>query len=475
MGWKSDRNVSLWDTCETLQAFNRASPGSVLADESGMRTFKIAPISILQDKMRAVIFVCSSFIAFSATAGQLVKAGPEAPESSARILNQTFATLRQMDSVTGEALRLLIGQQTGVSNSIVRASLLRLQAATGQDPVLRSANCFGPAPESQQKGIQSARGTSQAPKLKQPRLERTIDGQTVTLSQVFCTGPNASQRNVMVQMSWTGSKREQFTWTASPAAFREAVGDAVALLNREVKCTGQINENGVLATLACENFSQGLNRSEHVAFHTFQYQAFRDPQLEVTADRMESLVVRKLCDSESPCLSLRVPLAGKVKIVEDRRLKLLPAVQVAAVQPLIATSLQVVPQKSELQPVVPPESALNGGPEHALQNEQLAMQSEPENRNNEPQKMEIANGQTQDLEKITKDQSVSREEVREEDSSEKNREGENTARGRRREVEQKSRQDQAGSLNQSSENAGPLEGRRSGPQDRSAIDIGSEL
>jgi len=104
-----------------------------------------------------------------------------------------------------------------------------------------------------------------------------------------------------------------------PSQFPQAFGDSLALLNRKASCEMTYLKNGQLETLNCSNFGQNLSKNIHIELHDILYNRKSGQILEVKADKYENLLKKLQCVSEDPCLQMKVPLEGKIQIIDNRK------------------------------------------------------------------------------------------------------------------------------------------------------------
>lgn len=104
-----------------------------------------------------------------------------------------------------------------------------------------------------------------------------------------------------------------------PSAFPQAFGDSLTLLNRKAKCEIIYEKNGRIESLNCSDLGQNQSKNIHIEFHHILYHRQGGQILEVKADKYENLLKKIQCISDEPCLHMKVPLEGKIQIIDNRK------------------------------------------------------------------------------------------------------------------------------------------------------------
>jgi hypothetical protein len=186
-------------------------------------------------------------------------------------------------------------------------------------------------------------------------------------------------KNELATLYWHDSTKKIFALTLSPASMPEAFGDALSLLNRKATCYFSYTENSRLEKMTCQNLGQGITKTSHIEFKKFIFDMHRERQLVVDADRYVDLLRRVLCVAKDPCIHVEVPMEGKIKFVEDRRmgdkreLKIPPPPPIVAPPPSPAKEQQNEEQEKP-QPAPPQENKVREGGEESFIREGAALE-----------------------------------------------------------------------------------------------------
>jgi hypothetical protein len=169
------------------------------------------------------------------------------------------------------------------------------------------------------------------------QMNKVEAGQAVhaRLISVKCQGTTAILKEIG-SLYWHDSDKRLFALTVMPTNVPEAFGDSLALLNRKAICYFSYADNGRLEKMSCQNLGQGLSKTSHIEFKKFVFDVTKEKQLLVDADRYNDLLKRGLCTSKNPCIRLEVPMDGKVKLVEDRRMGVSPELKKPPVPTIVA-------------------------------------------------------------------------------------------------------------------------------------------
>lgn len=103
-----------------------------------------------------------------------------------------------------------------------------------------------------------------------------------------------------------------------PDQFRKAFGDSLSILNRKASCEFSYDENKKIQKMKCSGLGANLSKTVHVEFHEISYDFKSNQILEIKADQYENLLKKQQCSSPDPCLHMKVPLEGKIHILENR-------------------------------------------------------------------------------------------------------------------------------------------------------------
>jgi hypothetical protein len=272
-----------------------------------------------------------------------------APEVTAKrkTLTSVIHVLQDSHQVFSEAWRLLLGSQAAVPNSAMKALANRLTQHLSQHQDILSESELCPKDHN----ILDMKGLS--------------SGYQISLQHKSCSRPLLDP---VVLIRWTPETKKEggykMTLEAHPNQLLEGVGESLAMLNVAVSCEFQIAENEKLNDFSCKNLGQGVQRAQHFFFSRFEYHANQHDLLIVDADRYVNLMEKTTCVSSEPCFRLQVPLEGKIKIVENRKMgktKPVPVLNVVStpsisVLPPVA-NLQEEGQQLPQQPLPPPNPA----------------------------------------------------------------------------------------------------------------------
>jgi hypothetical protein len=106
--------------------------------------------------------------------------------------------------------------------------------------------------------------------------------------------------------------KNTYSITASPDRWIGALG-TFYLLN-QIQCSLQIEDNGKLTDLSCKNLGTGLEDDLFAVFDVFEYHVKNPNMVEISTTNYRNDRT-KVCGN-SPCLSIKVPLTGTIKIIE---------------------------------------------------------------------------------------------------------------------------------------------------------------
>jgi hypothetical protein len=146
-----------------------------------------------------------------------------------------------------------------------------------------------------------------------------ISGQP-TFSLLQGCQPNQAELYRLQSVGAMGAVRN-WRLVAKSSQLKNALGDSLSLLGRDVVCNVSVKNDVLLVSLSCEGLGHGRGVLSHVEFKKFEYNTQIEQMLVVKADQYSHLTDKELCDAAEPCLSLVVPAKGQIKIVENRIVK----------------------------------------------------------------------------------------------------------------------------------------------------------
>ena len=282
--------------------------------------------------------------------------------------------------IFAEAWKLLVGDQVGdqggVPNSALKAVASRLSQHFGQNQdILNEVELCPKAHDV----LDFKAGPSSLGMTHKINIERY----EISLQHNGCAVP-ALDPIATIRWSTETDKiggSSKMILEVKPSALPEGVGASLAMLNATITCEFTVAENERILDLSCKNLGQGTQRSEHFAFSRFEYHADQHDLLIVDADRFKNLMEKTTCVSKEPCFQLRVPLEGKIKVVENRKMGKMEVAVVAPTTPIVAPSMQQLalqPRTTMLPPDMDPAQAAAVAEQMAAQghnpNQQLPSQ-----------------------------------------------------------------------------------------------------
>jgi hypothetical protein len=278
--------------------------------------------------------------------------------------------------IFAEAWKLLVGEQSGVPNSALKAVASRLSQHFGQNQEILSEVELCPNAHDvlDVKTDPASWGVSHKIKIEQYEISLQHNG---------CANPPLDK---IATIRWSkeagkAGGSSKMTLEVKPSALPEGVGASLAMLNATITCEFTIADNERILDLSCKNLGQGTQRAEHFAFSRFEYHADQHDLLIVDADRFKNLMEKTTCVSKEPCFQLHVPLEGKVKVVENRKMgKKEVAVAVAATAPQ-AMPMILPTQQNQIPPDLDPAQAAAVAEQMAAQGQNQRPPSQFDNLN----------------------------------------------------------------------------------------------
>lgn len=102
-----------------------------------------------------------------------------------------------------------------------------------------------------------------------------------------------------------------------PSEMKEGFGHHLATIDKRAMCQIIFSHKQKLQFLNCQGLGQTESETSHILMTKFQYVQNSNTLIKMTADRFENF--NKSCDDrkENYCISLEVPLSGKIKVSEN--------------------------------------------------------------------------------------------------------------------------------------------------------------
>ncbi len=258
------------------------------------------------------------------------------PTLERRSVNSSIRVLQQSHVIFAESWRLLVGTSS-IPNSVMKATAGRLSHhLAGELSTLQSPKSCPQAHDD----LLFVFGHSNS-----ENIEINLKHNTCR-SHLSRSGSTMSQP--VAELKWSRFENSNNETTLEvvfhPNQISEGAGESLAMLNNPISCLYQLGENDKILKLNCHNLGQGVGRAEHYSFSKFEYVANQQELLIVEADHYQNLMEKIGCASEKPCLNLRVPLLGKIHVVDNRKmgkikkLELAPASLVTPNSEVIANS-----------------------------------------------------------------------------------------------------------------------------------------
>jgi len=258
------------------------------------------------------------------------------PSLDRRVVESSLRVLQQSHQIFSESWRLLVGS-SAIPSSAMKALSQRLANNSLKNcPAIHDEISFN---------VHSSENSD---------LE-------IALKHNICL-PGTSELPLIATLHWTGFESEKNQARLKiefyPSQLPEGVGESLALLNRRISCDYVIGEEDKIQHMSCQNMGQGISRTDHYDYLKFEFEANQQNLLTVEADHFKNLLEKVGCVSDQPCLKLRVPLNGRIQIVENRKMGRKTPTPVLAVIP----TPQQLPGEIQLPGAVstaPQELALN--------------------------------------------------------------------------------------------------------------------
>lgn len=178
-----------------------------------------------------------------------------------------------------------------------------------------------PLPPPDQKWIESNEADFSS---HDPREGGTGNQDVVERVEIFKRVCDSGQ--LLPVLDWNFGSRATFPTKTSQMKvwsgnFAEGIGNGLSMIGQNVSCDYATDGKAKLTGLACKGLGQNRERMTHVLFHEFHY--FAQPQtgkemLKVLADQYQNLHERIGCDLRDPCLTLKVPMTGRILVVDNR-------------------------------------------------------------------------------------------------------------------------------------------------------------
>lgn len=117
------------------------------------------------------------------------------------------------------------------------------------------------------------------------------------------------------------AQERKMVFEFQPDHFAQAFGESLVILNRRARCEISYDEKEKIKNLICRGLGRNLSKTQHIEFHEINYSAKESQLLEVKADKYENLLKKSQCSSSEPCLQMKVPFDGQIKIIENHILE----------------------------------------------------------------------------------------------------------------------------------------------------------
>ncbi len=228
------------------------------------------------------------------------------PTLARRKMNSTLRVLQQSHLVFSESWRLLVGASSNTT-SPMKALSVRLAKHMASDAVGILANPTCPQSHDELSSVDVTDAT------------KPFD---LTLIHNDC---RSGLLPSVAEIKWTNFENPKAPAKMSlwihPNQVKEGIGESLALLNQTITCEYVVaGDDDKILKMSCQHLGLGLTRAEHYQFHRFEYQADQHDLLTVEADHYQNLMEKIGCVSEQPCLKLQVPLAGRIHVVDNRKM-----------------------------------------------------------------------------------------------------------------------------------------------------------
>lgn len=222
-----------------------------------------------------------------------------------KVMTSTFRVLDQSNQIFVETWSVLFGRGVSVPQSVFKAVSNRLKFhQSGAGDIIPSA---GQCPNTF------------------VRLESNdyVTDKRVSffkLSQILCDGTKELEKVEMAKIDFLGNGVMRMK--IQPIFFKEGVGDSLSILNQAILCDANFDIQDRLQSLNCSGLGQNRERMLHVKFQQLFYNRRAGDMLVATADHFLNLTERVHCDdTKKPCLSLSVPMNGRIQIVDNQVMK----------------------------------------------------------------------------------------------------------------------------------------------------------